>query len=240
MKETLKGALIDFSKPASLDNLDFDTALIVRRAKEKGFDFEFGKYDRRDGSIEVMVERPDPPYVPAPGSQEEWEEKREWYLKNAGTDYKLFFKGLSEGYLIDWGPLFGDRFIWNDWGDFEDWSRLIEYWEEDECTWWKRLWNELEWKKRREEWKQEELAIRRQRYRERNPPKPKERRITKNGIKFIRQITKRSEINLDLPREALESPWETYEMLKEIYCEEGLSPKRYENRIEDIVTALAI
>jgi len=99
MREKIKAYLRDMDKPPSLDNIYFDSALYLRRMKEKGHNFEFGKYDWKDGSVEITVELPDPPHVPAHGSQEEWAEKREWYLKNAGKDIHSFIEGISGGYL---------------------------------------------------------------------------------------------------------------------------------------------
>lgn len=81
------------------DNLDLSTAGLIRAAKEKGHKFEFGKYNWREGSVEIHIERPDQAFVPAPGSQEEWEQKRAWYLKHSENSAPVARKGVSEGYI---------------------------------------------------------------------------------------------------------------------------------------------
>ncbi len=70
--------------------------------KEKEHKFEFGRYDWKNGSVEITIEFPDPLHLPPPGSQEEWEKQRKWYLKYAGSSLPTVMRGMAEGYLIDW------------------------------------------------------------------------------------------------------------------------------------------
>lgn len=238
MKETIRAGLIYFDKPASLDNLDFDSLLLIRRAKEIGQGFEFGKYDRRDGTIEVIIERPDPPQPLKPGSQEEWDEKRAWYLEHARTDYRLFAQGMCEGWLTQDAQM--TTGFTDDWAILEDWLGYIDSWKE-EYPWWERLENQLEWEQRDSESKLErsqkmiELNSRRKCY-----VGLDERKITKKSLKFITQIANKAGIKIDLPGEALDHPWETYEKLKQIYATEVFNSEQYQTRIEELTRALNI
>lgn len=100
MKETLKANLRDRDQPPSLDNIDFESALYLKRLGSESH-FEFGKYDPRDGSVSVAVELPDPPVVNLPESQAEWQERRGWYLKHSGNYNTTALEGFCWGYLSD-------------------------------------------------------------------------------------------------------------------------------------------
>lgn len=101
MQEKIKAYLRDWDKPPSLDNIDFDTSIHLKNIREQGHRFEFGRYDRRDGSVEITLELPDPAHVPAQGSPEEWEQQREWYLKHSGNSAKTLRRGIAEGYILE-------------------------------------------------------------------------------------------------------------------------------------------
>jgi isopenicillin N synthase-like dioxygenase len=101
MQKIIKGYLRNWDEQPSLDNLDFDSFIYLKRMKKAGNSFKFGKVEWRDGSVEIKVELPDTEPVALPESQAEWEEKREWYLKHAGNCTKTLRRGICEGYIIE-------------------------------------------------------------------------------------------------------------------------------------------
>lgn len=104
MKEIVRANIKNPEDEVSLENLDFDSSLYLRRMKSKGHKFEFGRRYKGDAGIEmieIIVELPDPPKVLSPGSQEEWEEKRQWYLEHSGNSVKTLIRGICEGYIIE-------------------------------------------------------------------------------------------------------------------------------------------
>lgn len=109
MKEKIVGFVRFSDKPIELDNLDFDSMLEIRRAIEKGQKCSFGEYDWRIGGVEIIIERPDLPYSPKPSPQEEWEEKRKWYLEHSENCSKTLRRGLCEGYIICRWPYYSNR-----------------------------------------------------------------------------------------------------------------------------------
>lgn len=111
MQEIIRGYLRNWDEQPSLDNIDFDTMIYLKRMKKAGNGFEFGKVEWRDGSVEIKVELPEPPILPE--SQAEWEEKRQWYLQHAGNCVKTLRRGICEGYIID-GRGIGLDEVWGD------------------------------------------------------------------------------------------------------------------------------
>ena len=101
MQQTIEAYVLNPDKPASLDNLDLGARSYLETIKENGHKFEFEKYNPITGLVGVTIEFPDLPTTPAPGSQEEWDERRAWYLEHAGTNFAALNRGLAEGYLIN-------------------------------------------------------------------------------------------------------------------------------------------
>ncbi len=238
MEEKMKAYLREFDSVPSLENIDFETSLILKKVKKEGDSFEFGGYDPRDGSVEVIVQRPDVVNLNPFESEQEWHEKRKWYLSHAKQDYKLFCEGIMEGYLLQdnsspWG-------LNDDWAELEDWDGYCDDWFQS-TPWWERLEDRLEWEERDKQERKimcEKMAdLRSQR---KIDSSNGERRITKSGIKFISQIAKADNLVIDLPDQALNSPWETYELLKQSYCAKAGSVKEYDKRIAEVIYVLRI
>jgi hypothetical protein len=101
MLEKFRAYLKDWDGKVVPENLDFESWRDIKNAREKGHPVEFREYDWKDASIEVNIKRPDPPKVLLPESQEDWERKREWYLKNAVGNPNLLREGISWGYIIE-------------------------------------------------------------------------------------------------------------------------------------------
>jgi hypothetical protein len=55
MKETIVGFVRDWGAEPCLDNLDFDSAIRLRREIIAGNSYTLGKVDRRDGSVKIEI-----------------------------------------------------------------------------------------------------------------------------------------------------------------------------------------
>lgn len=97
MIEKMKAYLYDWDGEISAANLDFESRQEIRRVKTNGWSFELGKYDWRDASVELLIERPD---IVSPNKvQEEWEQEREWYLEHSVNGGWSALKGYNYGFL---------------------------------------------------------------------------------------------------------------------------------------------
>ena len=214
MQEIITGFLRDWDKAPSLDNLDFDTYIYLRRAREVGNNFEFGRYNWKEGSVEIKIERPEfsNDQILVPGSAEEWREKRKFYLKHCGNNVKLLKQGITEGYIID---------------EDAEWMiapNTVEDWNREEL----------------EEEHLESIYLESLREKASKLTRAKHRKTCKSTKIMLNRLIHNSGLSKSLVARAKENSYEVYEILKQAYCSGVQSTEEYEHRIAKIVFALEI
>lgn len=216
MEEKIKGYLRKWGDDVDLDNIDLEnldwhTMISIKQAKEKRYEIKFQKYDPRDGSLEVIIDRKDLDNKLLPESNEEWEEKRRFYLKNGGKDLKLYCEGCDLGYLnsnedcviIQEPSYFYDIHAGNAIHN-EDWDLL---------------------------YKKLDVALRKKH-------KKEDRKARKNTL--FNKISREIGVNLKVLKRKIKNSWEIYEITKEKYARNAESNEQYEKRIEEILEVLKI
>lgn len=101
MEKVFQGYVRNIALPISLDNVDSDTYLLLRRYNWKNYSYEVGEVDWRDGRFDIRVQVPDLKPGPKFETQEEWNQKRDFYLKFGNEDWDLFCRGACEGYITE-------------------------------------------------------------------------------------------------------------------------------------------
>lgn len=210
MKEHLKGYLLDSNQPPSLENIDFDTALYLKRAKLSGHAFEFGKYDWIDETVDITIERPDPQRPRE--TEQEWRERREWYIKNAPTSRILFEQGVAEGYLNE-----------------DEWllavSSVDSGLEKEISEWFGSDYGDLIEQQEKMQQKEARSLIRRQRYQDRRPP----------SFRRMMAFARTHSLDLDLPEDFTKNPWQVYEAMKQSRGLSAKTAREYEIAIAEIL-----
>jgi hypothetical protein len=214
MQERIRAYLRDWDKSPSLDNIDFESSIYLKRAEKKGHNYEFGKYDSRDGSVEVIIERPDPVSKALPESQEEWLAKRKFYLQQGCSDAKIFREGMAEGYLTD-----------------DDWMEAGQI--DTQLT---DLEDDYEGEKLERMHEEHKVDMRNRVRTERR----RERMVDLNGrVLAFKKIGGLLGRKLS-KKEVEENPWEVYEELKQFYCANAPNTRIYDAWIDEVVFALGI
>lgn len=218
MIEKIVGFLRNQDNPPSLDNLDFET---TRLLKTQAISYEFEKIDYRDSSIQITAQFRDiKDYSAHIETNEEWQEKRAWYLKNAMTSLNLFLEGEAEGYLCeqeDW--MFGGAIA-------------LEYYEpmlfqnnpELDCYSLERLVEIHKFAPKKETVKKATKKLR-----EKTPKTFPER-----SLLAFQQLG----YNVTLPSNVEENPWRTYELLKAIASRKLKTQKKYDRFMQNLSVCL--
>ncbi len=211
MKEQIRGYLRNPNELASLENLDSDTEIYLKRATSRGQNYEFGTLDFRDNSIIITLEMPDSASAGFE-SYASWWAKRKWYVDNAPTSLTLFREGVADGYLA---------YEESELGISED--LLAEEYESEKQ-------NELELL-------HEELLKRWRKDKKKEKYNEKRRIERQSRKKIVGKFQKTFRIRI---RKSEENPWKVYEKLKSLYCSAAQSVKEYDEKTNEILFALGL
>ncbi|MBM3247691.1 hypothetical protein FJZ17_04095 [Candidatus Pacearchaeota archaeon] len=215
--KTIRGFLRNWDLPPSLDNLDWDTALLLKRRDRDKQEWEFGAYDFREGSVEIKLfddsEDPnlkDPHYCE---TDEDWQIKKLEWIKKGQCSWRLFKEGIAEGYISysEHNPDSDEFLLVTNCAD----EYLDEYF----------------FGTKEEQW--DDMCV----DREESIPEARRERKRKLGRMFGRKIP--SQNALEEAREQ-GTIWQLYVQAKTRYANSARTPGEYDARIKDIVSKLGI